>query len=294
VGSILGINAKAALTGAMYGYFGKTESLRRILGVGIFYSEKGFAANQHIGGILPTQQKIDRVLDIKGRLERSSIAMTATYSGISVNQMIELRRAMKAGGVDFTIVKNTLLSLAADEAQKPQLKEIVQGPMAIALGYDDPIEAAKTVSDFARNGGTTLAVIGAVMGDGAAMSSSEFTRLASLPPKPIILAMLLGQLQSPIARLVTVMNGPMQSLGNVLAARVRQMEEEGPTPESAIEPVADIREEPTDTAPEDESSEFESEVAPNEDAEQASESAEDEAALDPGSEIESSEDEQEE
>ena len=118
--------------------------------------------------------------------------------------------------------------MAADEAQKPQLKEIVQGPMAIALGYDDPIEAAKTVSDFARNGGTTLAVIGAVMGDGAAMSSSEFTRLASLPPKPIILAMLLGQLQSPIARLVTVMNGPMQSLGNVLAARVRQMEEEEP------------------------------------------------------------------
>jgi len=156
--------------------------------------------------------------------------MTATYSGISVNQMIELRRAMKAGGVDFTIVKNTLLSLAADEARKPQLKEIVQGPMAIALGYDDPIEAAKTVSDFARNGGTTLAVIGAVMGDGAAMSSDEFTRLASLPPKPVILAMLLGQLQSPITRLVTVMNGPMQSLGNVLAARVRQMEEESPTP----------------------------------------------------------------
>ena len=121
----------------MYGYFGKTESLRRIFGVGIFYSEKGFAANQHIGGILPTQQKIDRVLDIKGRLERSSIAMTATYSGISVNQMIELRRAMKAGGVDFTIVKNTLLSLAADEAQKPQLKEIVQGPMACLLYTSD-------------------------------------------------------------------------------------------------------------------------------------------------------------
>ncbi|MEC9014627.1 MAG: 50S ribosomal protein L10, partial [Chloroflexota bacterium] len=264
-------------------------------GFGFFYTQKRLAENQHFGGILPTQHKIDRVLDIKGRLERSSIAMTATYSGISVNQMIELRRAMKAGGVDFTIVKNTLLSLAADEAQKPQLKEIVQGPMAIALGYDDPIEAAKTVSDFARNGGTTLAVIGAVMGDGAAMSSSEFTRLASLPPKPIILAMLLGQLQSPIARLVTVMNGPMQSLGNVLAARVRQMEEEGPIPNSAIEPAADIREEPTDTAPEDESSEFESEVAPNnEDTEQASESAEDEDALDPGSEIESSEDEQKE
>ena len=195
---------------------------------------------------MPTQQKVDRVQDIKGRLERSSIAMTATYSGISVNQMVELRRAMKAGGVDFTIVKNTLLSLAADEAQKPQLKEIVQGPTAIALGYDDPVEAAKAVSDFARNGGTSLAVIGAVMGDGAAMSSSEFTRLASLPPKPIILAMLLGQLQSPIARLVTVMNGPMQSMSNVLAARLRQMEDEGPTSEPESEPVSEATEATTD------------------------------------------------
>ena len=222
---------------------------------------------------MPTQQKIERVQDIKNRLERSSIAMTATYSGISVNQMIELRRAMKAGGVDFTIVKNTLLSLAADEAQKPQLKEIVQGPTAIALGYDDPVEAAKTLSEFARNGGTSLAVIGAVMGDGVAMSSSEFTRLASLPPKPIILAMLLGQLQSPIARLVTVMNGPMQSLGNVLAARVRQMEEEedpahDPEPadeelETSTEPeaVADAEGALNDGALTNEASASEAEVA---------------------------------
>jgi len=92
---------------------------------------------------LPTQQKIDRVQDIKGRIERSTIAMTTRYSGISVNQMIELRRAMKAGGVDFTIVKNTLLSLAADEAQKPQLKEIVDGPTAIALGYTTQLKPPK-------------------------------------------------------------------------------------------------------------------------------------------------------
>ena len=161
---------------------------------------------------MPTQQKIDRVQDIKGRLERSSIALTASYSGISVNQMVALRRAMKAGGVDFTIVKNTLLALAADEAQKPQLKEIVQGPTAIAIGYEDPVEAAKAVADFVRTGGSTLAIIGAVMGDGAPMSPDEVNRLASLPSKPILLAMLLGQMQSPIARLLSVMNGPLRVL----------------------------------------------------------------------------------
>ena len=221
---------------------------------------------------MPTQQKINRVQDIKGRIERSTIAMTTRYSGISVNQMIELRRAMKAGGVDFTIVKNTLLSLAAEEAQKPQLKEIVDGPTAIALGYDDPVEAAKAMADFIRTGGTTLAIIGAVMGDGAPMSSSEFTRLAALPPKPILLAMLLGQLQSPIARMVTVMNGPLQSMGNVLTARVRQLEEEGPAldPEPAAEPEV-AQEAPADEAPAEETPETKATKEPPVDEEPAAE-----------------------
>ena len=215
---------------------------------------------------MPTQQKVDLVQEIKGRLERSSITMTANYAGVSVNQMIELRRAMRAGGVEFTIVKNTLLSLAADEANKPQLKEIIQGPTAVAIGYDDPVEAAKAMADYVRTGSSTLAMIGAVMGDGAAMSPSEFTRLASLPPKPIILAMLLGQLNSPITRLVTVMNGPMQGLGNVLAARVRQLEEEAPAPEpAAAEPEASAD---ADDAPADETAapEASSDDAPTDEA----------------------------
>ena len=74
---------------------------------------------------MPTQQKIDLVQDIKDRLERSSIVMTTNYAGISVNQMIELRRAMRSGGVEFTIAKNTLLALAADEAKKQHLKDLL-------------------------------------------------------------------------------------------------------------------------------------------------------------------------
>ena len=208
---------------------------------------------------MPTQQKVDRVQDIKGRLERSSITMTTSYSGITVNEMIELRRAMRAGGIDFTIVKNTLLNLAAAEAKKPQIKEIIQGPTAVAIAYDDPAAAAKTLSDFIRDGGTSLAIIGAVMGDGAPMAAGDVTKLASLPPKPILLAMLLGQMQAPLARLATVMNGPIQALDNVLQARVRQLEDETPTPapepeatrepEASSEPETSEEEPPADEVP---------------------------------------------
>ena len=222
---------------------------------------------------MPTQQKIDRVQDIKDRLERSTIAMTANYSGISVNEMVELRRAMRNGGVDFTIVKNSLLFLAAEGANKPQMKEIVQGPTAIALGYDDPVDAARTMADYIRTGRSALVILGAVMGDGAAMSPDEFTKLASLPPRAQLLAMLLGQMQSPIARLLSVLNGPLQALDNVLQARVRQMEAEAPPPEPepaaeeapAEEPVAETEPEP------------ESEEAPAEEPETEAEPDADEA-----------------
>lgn len=210
---------------------------------------------------MPTQEKIDQVQNIKARLERSTIAMTTSYSGISVNEMTELRRAMRGGGVDFTIIKNTLLYLAADEAHKPQLKEIVQGPTAIALGYDDPVDAARVVADYIRTSRSALVIQGAVMGDGAPMSPDEVTRLASLPPKAQLLAMLLGQMQAPIARLLSVLNGPLQGLDNVLQARVRQMEAEepaskpdpepAPEPEAAAEPEATVEaeESPADAEP---------------------------------------------
>ena len=80
---------------------------------------------------------------MKDKLERCSIALATDYTGITVNQMTELRRQMRAAGVEFTIVKNTLMYRASDAAQRPQVKEIVQGPTAVALGYDDPLDVAR-------------------------------------------------------------------------------------------------------------------------------------------------------
>ena len=174
---------------------------------------------------MPTQQKMDRVEELKEQLERSTITFSADYTRTTVNQMTELRRAMRAGGIDFTVVKNTLMYLAADQAGKPQVKEIVQGPSAVAFGYDDPAAAAKTIADYARANANTFSVRGAVMGDGAALGPDGVTRLATLPPRPQMLAILLAQMQAPMSRLVGALNGPVQNLDNVLRARMQQLEE---------------------------------------------------------------------
>ena len=173
---------------------------------------------------MPTPRKIDLVNTLKEKLERCTIALTADYSGISVNEMVDLRRRMRAAGVDFTVVKNTLMALAADAAQKPQIKEIIEGPTVVAFGYEDPQNVAKAVSEYVRTTRSTLTVRGAVLEDRLALRPVEVNRLATLPGKPQLVANLMGQLQAPLQRLAGVLNRPLQNLDSLLQARIRQLE----------------------------------------------------------------------
>ena len=173
---------------------------------------------------MPSPRKIDRVNTLKDKLERCTIALTADYSGISVNEMVDLRRRMRAAGVDFTVVKNTLMELAADTAQQPQIKEIIQGPTVVAFGYEDPQNVAKAVSEYVRTTRSTLTVRGAVLENRPALLPEEVNRLATLPSKPQLVANLMGQLQAPLQRLAGVLNRPLHNLNILLQARIRQLE----------------------------------------------------------------------
>jgi large subunit ribosomal protein L10 len=173
---------------------------------------------------LPTEQKVDRVSALKEKLERCTIAVTTDYTGISVNEMTELRRRMRAVGVEFTVVKNTLMDLAAEAANLPQVREIVEGPTAVAFGYDDPLVVAKILSDYIRTTRSVLTVRGAVMEGGPVLAPAVVNRLAALPAKPQLVALLMAQLQAPIQRLLAVLNGPLVSFDALLQARIRQLE----------------------------------------------------------------------
>ena len=172
---------------------------------------------------MPTQAKVDRVAELKEKLENCSIVISTGYAGIGVNQMVNLRRRMHEGGVEFIVVKNNLLSLAADDAALPQLKEVISGQTAIALGYDDAVATAKAVSEAANADGT-LAIHGAVVAQGPAMLPAEVSRMASLPPQPVLVAQLLGNMQAPLYGLASVLNATISGLAYVLQARIDQMQ----------------------------------------------------------------------
>ena len=194
---------------------------------------------------MPTQAKIDRVAELQAKLESSVIIIPAGFSGMNANQMVDLRRRLYEGGVEFVVVKNNLLQLAADAAGVPQLQDIVAGQTAIAFGYDDAARAAKTVTD-AAGAGSPLTIGGAIVNRGAPMPRAEVVRLASLPPQPVLLAQLMGSMQAPLYGLLTVLNGTIRSLAYVLQARIEQMQPADDAAESteavAVDETVDVAE----------------------------------------------------
>ncbi len=175
---------------------------------------------------MPTDRKIGQVEEIKKLIEEATVAISTDYTGMSVDDMNDLRRALREHGVIYRIVKNRLTELAADAAGKPEIKEIVQGPTGVAFGFGDPVEPARAIADFLKaNTRSTLKVRAGIMGD-RPLSESDVEHLASLPSRDQLIAQLMGQLQGPMSGLAYVLNAPVNGLATVLQRKV-EAEAEG-------------------------------------------------------------------
>ncbi len=137
--------------------------------------------------------------------------------------MTALRRALRENGVGFHVVKNTPAHRAADAAGKPWVKQIIDGPTALAFGYGDPTVPARTLTEFIRRTRSSLTLKGGVLGE-RRLSAEEVAALAELPPKEVMVARLLGQLNAPLYRLVRALNSPIAGLATVLQRRVEAMQ----------------------------------------------------------------------
>ncbi len=171
---------------------------------------------------MPTQRKIDSVADLQQRLQRATIAISADYRGLRVREMDDLRRRLRAAGLELRVVKNTLLRLAAEQAGRPDLMRIVEGPTALALAYADVIEAARALTDYAQTAPPTFALRGAFL-DGQIVSAEDLRELVRLPPRPVMLAQLLGQLQYPLIGLLGLLDAPLQELTLLLQSALSEL-----------------------------------------------------------------------
>ena len=161
------------------------------------------------------EKKAQIVSDLSDELSRSTIIIATNYQGLLAKQMADLRNALAKAGIGYHVVKNTLVYRAADQAGKPHLKDIVEGPVALAFGYDDAVNMAKAFSQYIKSTGLSPQIKGGLLGD-RILLPEELASLANLPPKEVLISKLIGQLQTPVWTLHNILSFPLRGLLTVL------------------------------------------------------------------------------
>ena len=154
--------------------------------------------------------------DLRDRLSKSAIIVLTDYKGLDVAAMNDLRRRLRAEGIEYQVVKNTLLIRAAEDNDIALINDYFKGPSAIALSYDDPIAPAKVLSEFAKEN-KKLEIKAGVM-NGQVLDAKAIKALAKLPSREVLLGQLLSALNAiPTSFVRTIAEVP-RSFVSVLSA----------------------------------------------------------------------------
>ncbi|KWX78896.1 50S ribosomal protein L10 [Paenibacillus jilunlii] len=142
------------------------------------------------------QAKQDAVDVVTGKLQNSVSTVVADYRGLNVSQVTELRKQLREAGVDFQVLKNTLVRRATAAAELTELDAVLTGPTAVAFSETDAVVAAKILNDFAKKN-EALKLKGGVV-EGRVIDADQLKALAELPSREGLLSMLLSVLQAPM------------------------------------------------------------------------------------------------
>ena len=162
-------------------------------------------------------EKASIVQDIQEWIRKSPYLIVVDYAGMTVEQFSELRRRLREVRAELHVVKNTLLKKALANENVPGLDESLNGQSAVAYGPEEISAAAKVLKNFRAE--FERPVVKAGILDRAALAAESIAALADLPSREVLLAQLLGLLNTPARRLVTVIHAPASQLARVLQAK---------------------------------------------------------------------------
>jgi large subunit ribosomal protein L10 len=173
-----------------------------------------------------TEKRSD-VEQLRDELLGVSTLVLSSFQGLTVQQDTELRRAVQAAGGKYRVLKNTLARIAAEGTPAAGLLAQLQGVNSIAYTAGDPVALTKVLTRYAKDNPAFSFRAGVV--EGRVVSLAELQALASLPSREELFAKLLGLLQAPAQRLVSLLSAP----GGQLARVIEQARKENKFPEGA-------------------------------------------------------------
>ena len=175
---------------------------------------------------MPTREKVETLEDFKSRLDGVKTVLVTEYRGLTVRQLSDLRKQLRAVSAQYKIVKNRLAKLAMTDADLSKLQPHLKGPTGMVISKEDPVAVAKALHSFARTNQALAIKAGLV--EGQVLPPAELKALSELPTKDAIRAQIIGAIQGPLAQLVGLLQASQRDLAYVLAERGKSAAAEQP------------------------------------------------------------------
>jgi len=169
------------------------------------------------------EQKKAEVAAIAEKMKSSQGTVLVNYRGLNVEEVTDLRKQARENGIEYKVLKNSIMRFAAKEAGFEGLLDSLKGPNAIAFCDEDPIAAAKLMKDFSKDHKALEIKAGVV--DGKVLDVTGVEELALLPPREVLIAKALGGLNAPISGFVNVLNANLKGLAVALNAIAEQKQQ---------------------------------------------------------------------
>ena len=157
------------------------------------------------------EQKKAIVAELSERLKNSITGVVVSYEGINTEDDTKLRKELRENNVQYTVVKNTLLSRACDEVGLEGLKDVLEGTTALATSDSEYAAAARILCKYAKDHDNFKVKSGYL--DGAVIDMDTITSLSKLPSREVLLANVLGAFQAPIASFARAMQAVVDKGG---------------------------------------------------------------------------------
>ena len=150
-------------------------------------------------------QKEQLVAELSEKLKKAQSVVMFDYRGLTVSEVTELRAQMRKAGNEYVIIKNSMVERACDLVGiDASVKEMLKGPSAFAIGYDDAVSPAKILKDTVKKL-KKCEIKGGIV-NGKVTDPAGIDALAELPPKEVLIARMLGSMMSPISGLAIVLD----------------------------------------------------------------------------------------
>jgi large subunit ribosomal protein L10 len=166
---------------------------------------------------VPTPEKVETVEDLRSRLEGISSVFLTEYRGLTVHQLSELRKQLRAVSAEYKVVKNRLARIAVSSSGLAGITPHLTGPTGFIIARDEPVAVAKALQTFIRTVPALTVKAGIV--EGQVLGAEELKALADLPSRAALRGQLVGAIQGPLAQLVGLLERVQRDLAYVLDQR---------------------------------------------------------------------------